>query len=192
MRPDIRLSLLLILLICIAISWTPTAPAVAEPLSATNAITAQAGPTNTGIPAAATDAAATKELIDTLKDPDRRAVLIATLENLRKSMPSATQAAIPGSQRSASGNPVGALKLGSFGAKLFANGAHFLRNGLGQFAAGRARDRHYPRPSELAAQRHPGPWFAAQGSQGTRTASLPGDDTAGRRAFGSEDDATLL
>jgi moderate conductance mechanosensitive channel len=125
MRPDIRLSLLLILLICIAISWTPTAPAVAEPLAATNAITAQAGPTNTGIPAAATDAAATKELIDTLKDPDRRAVLIATLENLRKSMPSATQAAIPDSQRSASGNPVGALKLGSFGAKLFANGAHF-------------------------------------------------------------------
>ena len=125
MRPDIRLSLLLILLICIAISWTPTASAVAEPLAAANAITAQAGPTNTGIPAAATDAAATKELIDTLKDPDRRAVLIATLENLRKSMPGATQAAISDSQRSASGNPVGALKLDSFGAKLFANGAHF-------------------------------------------------------------------
>ena len=116
MRPDLRLSLLLVLLVCSAVSWTATASAVAEPLAAADATTA----------AAAMDSVVTKELIDTLKDPDRRAILIATLENLRKSMSNATQAAtIPGRSRSAAIKPVGALKPESLGAQLFANGARF-------------------------------------------------------------------
>jgi moderate conductance mechanosensitive channel len=126
MRSGLRLSLLLVLLICSAVSRTATASVVAEPLAAADATTAEAAPTNTGSPTAAMDSAVTKELIDTLKDPGRRAVLIATLENLRNSMPNATQAAaIPGSTRSAAIKPVGALKPDSLGARLFANGARF-------------------------------------------------------------------
>jgi small-conductance mechanosensitive channel len=126
MRPDLRLSLLLVLLICSAIAWTATASAVAEPLAASDATTAEAAPTNTGTPAGAKDSAETKKLIDTLKDPDRRAVLIATLENLRKTMSNATQAgATPRSTRSSESKPVGALKPDSLGAQLVADSARF-------------------------------------------------------------------
>jgi hypothetical protein len=127
MCPDLRLSLLLVLLICSAVSWTATASAVAEPLATADATLAEAAPTNSGSPTAAMDSAVTKELIDTLKDPGRRAVLIATLENLRKSMPNGTQAAaVPGSTtRSAAIKPVGALKPDSLGTQLFANGVRF-------------------------------------------------------------------
>jgi moderate conductance mechanosensitive channel len=126
MRPDLRLSLLLVLFICSTVSWTATASAVAEPLAAADGTTAEAAPTNTGTPAAAMDSVEIKKLIDTLKDPDRRAVLIGMLENLRKTMPKASQAvATPASTRPAVIKPVGALKPDSLGAQLVANGARF-------------------------------------------------------------------
>jgi moderate conductance mechanosensitive channel len=108
------------------VSWTGIASAVAEPLAAADGTTAEADPTNTGTPAAATDSVEIQKLIDTLKDPDRRAVLIGMLENLRKTMPKATQAvATPESTRPAAIKPVGALKPDSLGAQLVANGARF-------------------------------------------------------------------
>jgi moderate conductance mechanosensitive channel len=108
------------------VSWTGIASAVAEPLAAADGTTAEAAPTNTSTPAAATDSVEIEKLIDTLKDPDRRAVLIGMLENLRKTMPKATQAvATPESTRPAAIKPVGALKPDSLGAQLVANGARF-------------------------------------------------------------------
>jgi moderate conductance mechanosensitive channel len=118
MRPAIRLSLLVLGLIFAA------APAFAAPSTAAdNASTAGAAPAQNGTVIEGMTPVETQQLIDTLKDPDRRAALIATLENLQRVMPLAAPAATkPGTASSATAKPEGAPKPDNLGAQLAAGG----------------------------------------------------------------------
>jgi moderate conductance mechanosensitive channel len=118
------LLLLCLRLICGAFPWVAAASAIAAPLAAVDgATTAATAPTPTGAPAAAGSPVEIQQLIDALKDPERRAVLIATLENLQKAVSNTAPAvATPGSAIPTP-KPAGVFKPDNLGTQLVALGA---------------------------------------------------------------------
>ncbi len=139
MRPDLRSSVLVLLLLCVAVGRFSPPPAVAEPAhtGATDASPHAGNPaTRTDAHSAAMSAVETQQLIDTLNDPNRRAALIATLENLREAAAASTGATRPAANAATSApapaapaaarpatTAVVALKPDSLGAQLIAHGA---------------------------------------------------------------------
>jgi moderate conductance mechanosensitive channel len=103
MRPDFR-SLLFILLIA-------AMPAFAA---------VPADPQERTVPAAAMTSPEMQQFIDTLKDPARRAALIAALESLQKN--AAPAAATPPAAAKPAASPIASLKPNSLGAQLIARG----------------------------------------------------------------------
>jgi moderate conductance mechanosensitive channel len=123
MRALLRLTLLL-LLICGAFPCIAWASAVAAQLAEANgATTAGAATAPIDAPEAATGSVETQQLIETLKDPNRRGALIATLENLQKAASHApSAAATPGSISPAATKPAGAVQPDNLGAQLISRG----------------------------------------------------------------------
>ena len=118
MSPGFRLSPCSLLLLCAVVLGAIVRPGFA--VSPADATSPAAGAT-----APALDPADTQRLIDTLRDPARRAALIATLENLERAAPSAPGAATPTASapaKTVETSAVVGLQPNSLGAQLMTNG----------------------------------------------------------------------
>ena len=114
-RSAFGLALLVLLSLCAA------APVFAAPPPTTGSPDASDAPARAPARESSAD---TQQLIDTLKDPARRAVLIETLENLRKVAPAGVPSANPpAGPNPATAQPAGVLKPDSLGVQIIARGS---------------------------------------------------------------------
>ncbi len=88
MAPDVRRSARILLLFCALVPWFAAGPARAASPS-------DGSPPAGDVSSPALNAQATRQLIDTLRDPARRAALIATLEDLERATPATRAGPVP-------------------------------------------------------------------------------------------------